>query len=163
MTSPARGASPRSTISVLRAMLAVILAIGMLGTVLELVLLKHVGDFWQLVPVVLIGLALVQLAWYGVTRSRTALRSIRAMMVLFFLSGGIGVFLHVNVNMEDGRESNPSLTRKELYQEALMGSTPALAPGTMVQLALIGLAFVFRHPGLRAHAHDDALIGEEES
>ncbi len=31
-----------------------------------------------------------------------------------------------------------------------MGSTPTLAPGTMVQFALIGLLFAFRHPRLSA-------------
>jgi len=40
----------------------------------------------------------------------------------------------------------PSLGGSELYMKALMGATPLLAPGTMIQLGLVGLAFAFRHP-----------------
>jgi hypothetical protein len=43
---------------------------------------------------------------------------------------------------------NPALAGFELVRESLSGATPALAPGTMIQLGLIGLAYTYRHPRL---------------
>ena len=42
--------------------------------------------------------------------------------------------------------------RQVVVDERLTGATPALAPGAMVQLGLIGLAYTFRHPALRSAA-----------
>jgi hypothetical protein len=42
----------------------------------------------------------------------------------------------------------PSRSGFELFREAMMGATPALAPGSMIQIALIGLAYSYRHPRL---------------
>jgi hypothetical protein len=44
---------------------------------------------------------------------------------------------------------SPDVTGWPLFWEAIRGATPALAPGAMVQLGLIGLAFTIRHPALR--------------
>ena len=41
---------------------------------------------------------------------------------------------------------NPSATRRELIWESLTGAMPLLAPGTMVQLGVVGLLYTFRHP-----------------
>jgi hypothetical protein len=44
----------------------------------------------------------------------------------------------------------------ELFKEAMTGATPALAPGAMVQLGLIGLAWSYRHPALVPGGDDRA-------
>jgi len=45
----------------------------------------------------------------------------------------------------------------ELFKESMMGATPALAPGMMAHLGLLGLALTYRHPLLarRERDHDD--------
>ena len=138
-----------ATVVVLRQALLVMLVIGTIGTVVELLLLKHTDGFWQLAPLGLCALTLIVIAWFGATRSAASLRALQGIMVLTLLSGGIGAVQHFRGNVIYASESNPSLTGRELYVEAVMGSTPTLAPGMMVQLALIGLAFAFRHPRLR--------------
>ena len=138
-----------ATIVVLRQALLLLLVIGTLGTIVELLLLKHTDGFWQLAPLFLCGLILVVLVWFGVARSTASLRALQGIMVVTLLSGGVGVIQHFRGNVTYASESNPSLSGRELYVEAIMGSTPTLAPGMMVQLALIGLAFAFRHPRLR--------------
>ena len=45
----------------------------------------------------------------------------------------------------------------ELVWEALKGATPALAPGAMAQLGLVGLAFAYRHPLLSGPADPGSL------
>lgn len=132
----------------MRRLLLATLLIGLAGTMAELLLLAHTEGVLQLAPVVLIGLALAALAWYGIARSRTSLRSLQGVLVLLLISGIVGVWLHFGANVDWERESNPSLGGLALYRAALRGAMPVLAPGAMVQLALIGIAFTFRHPVL---------------
>lgn len=137
------------TVDALRRAILVILVIVLVGTEIELFLLKHTEDYWQLVPIVLIPLTLVILTWHGVTKGRAALRTLQGVMLLCVISGGIGVIQHYRANLIDAAESDPSLSGRGLYIGALQGAIPALAAGTMVQIGLLGLAFAFRHPRLR--------------
>jgi hypothetical protein len=139
----------RTTEERIRSGLLAILALGLAGTEAELILLKHTEEWWQLVPVILLGVALVVLVWFALSRAPLALRTLEVTMVLFVASGILGTIQHFNANVLDAGESNPSLAGMALYREAMMGSIPALAPGAMVQLGLIGIVFSFRHPALR--------------
>jgi hypothetical protein len=38
----------------------------------------------------------------------------------------------------------------KLFKAAITGATPALAPGSLIQMGLLGLAYTFRHPALRS-------------
>jgi hypothetical protein len=63
----------------------------------------------------------------------------------------VGTYLHFQVNMEFQLEMDPALSGLALYRKAILAKTPpALAPGAMIQLGLIGLAYTFRHPALDA-------------
>ena len=145
----------RSTLEVLRRWLLIALVLGLVGTQAELLLLKHVDGVWQLVPVALIGLSLIAIGWYALAKSATSIRMLQLVMMLFLVSGGTGTIQHFRGNVEHERESDPSLSGPELYKRAMMGSTPALAPGTMIQLGLIGLLFTFRHPTLVPKQNED--------
>ena len=145
------------TVTALRNTLLVLLILGNVGTLVELMLLKHTDGAWQLFPLVLSGATLLVLAWFGLTRSSLSLRALQVVMLFALASGGIGVIQHLRGNITYAQESNPSLSGRELYFEAIRGSTPTLAPGMMVQLALIGFAFVFRHPRLRGVEREDEL------
>jgi len=133
----------------IRRLLVLVFLLGSVGTGTELLLLEHTEDIWQLIPVLLFPAALLVLAWYGVSRSAAALRAFRGLMVLLVLSGGLGAWLHYKGNVEFELEMSPALGGWALFREAMMGATPSLAPGTMLWLGLIGLAFTFRHPVLR--------------
>lgn len=122
-----------------RRALFAILCLGVVGTSAELLLLKHTEEFWQLVPIALLAAAGVVLAWSAVARSRVASRVLDALMVLFVVAGAAGVALHFKGNMEWELERTPDLAGRPLVTQALMGATPALAPGTMLQLGLLGL------------------------
>lgn len=132
----------------MRRILLATLLLGLAGTLAELLLLAHIEGALQLAPLFLIGLALATLAWYGVARGPASLRTLQAVMILLLASGIVGVWLHFGANVEWERESNPSLGGLALYRAALAGAMPVLAPGSMVQLALVGIAYTFRHPVL---------------
>jgi hypothetical protein len=71
-------------------------------------------------------------------------------MAAFLVSGVLGTWYHYTGNVEFELERTPELGGWALFQAAMGGATPALAPGTMIQLGLIGLLFTFRHPARRA-------------
>jgi ABC-type polysaccharide/polyol phosphate export permease len=138
-----------STIVLIRNALLALMFVGFVGTAVELLLLKHTEEWWQLLPIVLLSLGAVVVGWVAVAGSRGSVIALRVLMALFVVSGCIGLVQHFRGNIRDASESNPSLAGAELYREAIMGTTPALAPGTMIQFGLLGLVFTLRHPTLR--------------
>ena len=129
-------------------MLSFVLALGLAGTGAELLLLQHYEDAWQAAPLVLIALALGILAWHAVGRGAASVYVLRVLMAIFLASGAIGAWFHYRANAEFEREMDPSLAGMALLKESMSGATPALAPGTMIELGLIGLVYTYRHPRL---------------
>jgi hypothetical protein len=135
------------TIDVIRRVLLAILLIGLAGTATELLLLKHDEDPAQFIPLVLIGVAFVAIAWHAVDERRASLRFVQATMVLFVLAGMLGMYLHYQANVAFQVEVDPAIAGRALLIKALSAKTPpALAPGSMSQLGLIGLAYAYRYP-----------------
>jgi hypothetical protein len=142
--------SDSATVAYLRRALLAILMLGLAGLEAELLLLKHFEDWKQWTPIVLMGVALIIVIWQALRPSRASLRSLQAAMAGFAASGAAGVFLHYRGNVEWELERTPGIAGAELVRMALMGATPTLAPGAMLQLGLIGLLYAFRHPILGA-------------
>ena len=70
-------------------------------------------------------------------------------MLLMIVSGGVGMYLHLQANMEFQLEMDATLSGWALLKKSVVAKAPpALAPGAMTQLGLIGLAYTFRHPAL---------------
>ncbi len=115
--------------------------VSLLGTGAELLLLEHVEGFWQLVPVVLIGLGVLVLLWYEAAKSTISTTVFRGLMLLFGFSGILGLTLHFNGNMAFELEMYPSMQGGELIWETIKGATPVLAPGSMIATGLLGWAY----------------------
>ena len=144
-----------SVLRVVRRILLAALVLGQIGTGVELVLLEHFEDWPQLIPLGLIALALLVLVWHGVHGGAAPVQALQVLMLVFILAGVIGLTLHYRGNAEFELEMYPDRAGLELIREAMMGATPALAPGTMIQLALIGLAYTYRHPRLGQRKQHD--------
>jgi hypothetical protein len=55
--------------------------------------------------------------------------------------------LHYRANVAFQREVDPSIAGQALFLKAITAKTPpALAPGSMSQLGLIGLAYAYAYP-----------------
>lgn len=119
------------------------------GTGIELLLLEHTEDAWMWTPLILMAGSLLLLASYAFTKAPTVLKGFRVLMLVFVISGFVGTWLHFKGNMEFELEMYPAMAGFELLKETLMGATPALAPGAMIQLGLIGLIFTYKHPLLK--------------
>lgn len=140
-------AEPAALAALRRILLAVVL-VGILGLAAELLLLEHFEGVWQWVPLVVLAAGLVTGVALGVRPARGVVLAFRGVMALFVAAGAVGVYLHLAGNAEFERESDSGLAGMALLWEALHGATPSLAPGSLAQLGLVGLALAYRHPAL---------------
>ena len=132
-----------------RRILMAILLLGVAGIIAELLLLGHDEDFYQWIPIALAFATMLVSAIVVMRPAAGSIRLFQAVMILMIVSGAVGIYLHFEVNMEFQLEMDPALSGMNLYRKAILAKTPpALAPGAMTQLGLIGLAYTFRHPAL---------------
>jgi hypothetical protein len=137
---------PASLVTLRRLLLAILL-VGIAGMTIELLLLKHDEEATQLIPLVLLGAALAALVWNAVRPSVASLMVVQMTMVMFVAAGLLGMYLHYAANVEFQREMDASLSGMPLFWKVMAAKAPpALAPGSMSQLGLIGLAYTYRYP-----------------
>jgi hypothetical protein len=142
-----RGAGGEEPGPVRRLLLALVL-LGIVGLAAELILLEHTESVWQWVPLAALGLGFACAAAVALRPAPGTLRPFQAVMALFVAAGVLGLYLHYRGNVEFELEGDPSLRGLDLFWKAMTGATPALAPGALAQLGLLGLVFTYRHPAL---------------
>ena len=132
----------------IRRLLMPLLLLGMVGLAAELVLLEHTEDTLQWVPLVALAVSFLLALAVAARPGRGVIRAFQAVMAACVVAGAVGFYLHMKGNIEFELESDPSLGGLELLVAALYGATPALAPGALAQLGLLGLVLTYRHPAL---------------
>ena len=138
-----------------RRFLLVIFLVGILGAGLDLFLLEHFEDKLQLIPLVLLGLAAVVSVWHVIHRGPASLKFFQALMVFFVIAGIVGLVLHYQGSAEFQLEVNPDLSGTGLFWKAIRAKAPpAMGPGAMINLGLLGLAYGYRHPILGGRLDD---------
>ena len=129
-------------VELLRRRLLWVLALGLVGTEAELLLLEHYEDPWQLVPLFLIALAMAVMVWHTRRQDAASLRALRIIMVLFLVAGLAGLALHFRGAAEFQLEIDPAMGTWDLVKKVMRAKAPpVLAPGVMLLLGLIGLAY----------------------
>lgn len=137
------------TMAVIRRALLGIVAFGIGGLSTELLLTGHYEDTNQMIPLVLSALALVVVGWVAVAPGVVAIRALQLTMLSYAGAGITGMTLHFQANAEFQREIDPEIAPRDLFWKVVEATAPpALAPGVMVQLGLLGLVSTYRHPGL---------------
>lgn len=138
-----------ATLTRIRSILLFVLLIGMLGTGTELLFQQHFEEPSQLIPLVLIAVALGATLWHVLRRGPGSLLVLQITMVFFIAAGVLGMYLHYGANVAFQREVDPALVGLDLFWKAMAAKAPpALAPGSMAQLGLIGLVYSYRHPAI---------------
>jgi hypothetical protein len=133
--------SPKGPFSV-RQIIVVALLFMMTGTALELYLLDHYEDVQQLIPLLCIGAALLTMLVLLFRKSNFATQLFKGILGIAALSGLYGTFLHLQANYEFEQEMRPTAGDWDLLVESLSGALPALAPLSMVVLALLGYSYL---------------------
>ena len=147
MTVPANR-TESSTGSRLRSLTLLIFVISTVGSMFDLMLLGHFEHIRQWAPLLLLPAGLLMLAWHRTQGGYLGTRAFQGGMVLFIVSGVVGVWFHHSSNAEFELQIRPSMDGWRLVRESLSGPAQALAPATMVQLGLLGLTYTYRHPFL---------------
>jgi hypothetical protein len=131
-------------VELLRRWVLGVLVLGLAGTGTELVLLEHYEQPLQFVPLVLIVAAVAAIIWQVARNDAASLRALEIIMALFVLAGFAGVAAHFHGSAEFQLDLNPSMTALELVEKVMRAKAPPLlAPGMMLQMGLLGLAYVY--------------------
>lgn len=140
----------------LRRLFLALVLVGMGGLAAELVLLEHVESATQWIPLAVLALGFAAGAAVAARPARGTVRLFQGAMALCLAAGVLGVYLHYRGNVAFEREMDDTMRGFGLLWAALHGATPALAPGALAHLGLIGLATTYRHPALRRPAGDSS-------
>lgn len=132
----------------LRRLVLASLIFGICGVIAELFLLSHYEDWRQWFPLVLLGAGLPVATGVLFRPGALSVRILRLLAAAWVPTGILGVYFHFSGNMEFERELDASATGIRLLGESLTGAFPALAPGTMILLGLLGLSISKGHPAL---------------
>lgn len=132
------------SLATLRVLLLGALVLGLLGTLVELVLIEHYEDPWQLTPIVLVGGTLVAVASHAARPRPATVQLLQILMVLIMASGALGVWFHFRGAAEFQYEMDPSQRGWTVFSKVLrVKAPPVLAPGLMTQLGLLGLIYIY--------------------
>ena len=126
--------------------LSPVLLFAFVGTAVELVFLGHYEDRLQWIPLAAVSAGALSLVGVALLKSRGAILVTRFVMTGLLIAGAVGVFLHFRSNMEFELEMHPTVEGVELIWESLTGAMPALAPGTLIFMGLVGLVYTIGHP-----------------
>jgi hypothetical protein len=137
------------TVGPTRKLLLIVLAVGLVGSAADLMLLGHYEDPWQIAPLVLICASLAMVGLLVMRCTPATIRAFRLTMILSVIAGALGMYLHFDGNRQFQHELDPSLRGWALFATVMTAKAPpALAPGAMIQLGLIGLVATYRHPAV---------------
>lgn len=159
--APAAPVSGRSASEAgsLRALLLGLVGLGAAGLVVELALLEHWEELPQYAPFLVLAPALAAAAVLWRRPGRGTLRAFQGVMALAVLAGMAGIGFHFQSNWAFEREIVPEASTAERLWETIHGATPLLAPGSLVQLGLVGLALTYGHPAARIEPDEPADAG----
>lgn len=133
-----------------RKILLGIFLVGVGGIATELSLLGHYEELDQIIPLALAATGTVAVLIAAVRPAPATVRVLQFVMLLFVVSGFLGTWFHFQATTEFQLEMDPSLRGWALFRKAIVAKAPpALAPGAMIQLGLIGLAYTLKHPVLK--------------
>jgi hypothetical protein len=131
-------------LSTIRTVILAVLMFGTAGLLAELALIAHYEDVTQWIPLALLAVGLVVvLLDLALARSWTQLL-IQLTMVLIVAAGVLGVYFHFNGSREFQLEMDPQMRGTALVWHVLQAkSPPTLAPGSMIQLGILGLGYAY--------------------
>ncbi len=140
----------------LRQFVFAIIVIGILGLLVELVLIDHTEGRIQWIPIVVLIVGLASTTWIAIRPGAASFRTFQTIMAVFIVSGLAGLYFHYAGNVEFALERDSTLSGVQLVWKALRGATPALAPGALAQLGLLGLAYTYTDPANRRNANGES-------
>ena len=157
------GNRDQGTLWTVRRLLGFVLAVGFVGTIIELVLLEHDETVVQIIPILLLASAVFLLLWVILRPLPIAVALFRAVMTLTIAGGVLGLVLHFRANLEFQRDLTPTAPVSELFWKVMAAKAPpALAPAVLAQLGCLGLIYAYRFPVIGADRQDRKGEGDDD-
>jgi hypothetical protein len=145
-----------STLRNIRRFLVLVMTGGIVAMTVDLLLIGHYEDSNQLIPLAVAAAGVLTLGWAAAWPGVVSVRAVQFVMLCFMGTGLIGITLHVQANAEFQREIDPAISSRDLFWKVTEATAPpALSPGLMVQLGLLGLVYTYKHPALRENEPGD--------
>jgi hypothetical protein len=131
-------------LSTIRRVIVAVLMLGMGGLLAELALIAHYEDVTQWIPIALLAAGLVVLGADLVLERGWIQLLMQLTMALLVAAGLLGVYFHFQGSREFQMEMDPQMRGTTLVWHVLRAkSPPTLAPGSMVQLGILGLGYAY--------------------
>jgi hypothetical protein len=128
----------------IRTVMLTVLALGMGGLLAELSLIAHYADLTQSIPIALLAAGLVVIFIDLGAPRRGTRRLIQVVMAALVAAGALGIYFHFQGSREFQIEMDPQMRGTQLVWHVLRAkSPPTLAPGSMVQLGILGLGYAY--------------------
>jgi hypothetical protein len=138
----------------LRRCVFALILLGLVAMAADLLLLEHYEDVRQGIPLVCIGLAGAACGWHAVAPGAGSVHALQVSSAILVVAGLAGIYFHYQGNLEFQLDIDPTLSSWEMFVRVMRAKAPpALAPGAMAQLGLLGLAYGWRHPAVRGPGH----------
>lgn len=129
---------------IIRRVILGVLVLGMSGLLAELALIAHYEDVTQWIPIALLAAGLVVVAADLVLARGWTQLLIQLTMVLVVAAGLLGIYFHFQGSREFQLEMDPQMRGTALIWHVLRAkSPPTLAPGSMIQLGVLGLGYAY--------------------
>jgi hypothetical protein len=131
-------------IVVIRRVILGVLLLGMTGLAAELALIAHYEDWTQKIPIVLLlsGLTIVLVDLLAPRGWTMVLMQVAMSSML--AAGLLGMYFHFQGSKEFQLEMDPALRGWDLVWHVVRAkSPPTLAPGSMVQMGILGLGYAY--------------------
>jgi uncharacterized membrane protein YqjE len=123
-------------------------ALATLVTPLELIFVEHYSEPLMIIPLVLIGLSLLAIIAIVFWPNAKVFKVFRGVMLLLIVGSAVGVFFHLRGNVEVVQEVDSELQGLSRIWGIVTGGAPALAPGLLAQVGLLGFLYTYKHPVL---------------
>lgn len=131
-------------LSTITRLIFIVLVLGMAGLLAELALIAHYEDVTQWIPIALLAAGLLVLVGDLVLARGWTQLLIQLTMVLVVAAGVLGVYFHFQGSREFQLEMDPEMRGGALVWHVLRAkSPPTLAPGSMIQLGMLGLGYAY--------------------
>ncbi len=148
---------PIETATLLRRGLLLLAGIGIAGTGVELIFLRHWSSLTQLIVWPALVLLMTALVLISRARSPRAIRAALASAAVVLVVAALGVAMHVVENLAAGPldrsyasqwQSMSFLVQLWTATTGGVGPAPVLAPGALAEISLALVVATLRHPAL---------------
>lgn len=120
-----------------------------IGTMVELLALRHYREELQIVPIILVPLGILLAVLFLVKTTPFVQKASLIGMWIVAAGGAMGMIVHVVSNLESVFEGGLTLSFGQILQQAIGGRNPLLAPGTLTIGAAMILAVYYAKKALK--------------